>query len=55
MYCDAADLPVQVSNLTDVKAIAGGECEGLVLKSDGTVWTESVRVDGSTSGCRSAI
>ncbi len=34
----ASTTPVQVSGLTDVAAIAGGEYHSLALKSDGTVW-----------------
>jgi alpha-tubulin suppressor-like RCC1 family protein len=32
-------LPVQVSGLTDVKAIASGMAHNIALKEDGTVWT----------------
>lgn len=34
-----SDVPVQVSGLTGVRAIAGGEANGYALKSDGTVWS----------------
>jgi alpha-tubulin suppressor-like RCC1 family protein len=30
--------PVQVTNLTNVIAVAGGDSHSLALKSDGTVW-----------------
>jgi alpha-tubulin suppressor-like RCC1 family protein len=33
-----SNTPVQVSNLSDVKAIAGGYHHSLALKNDGTVW-----------------
>jgi len=35
---DIRSTPVQVSNLTDVVAIAAGNYHSLALKSDGTVW-----------------
>src|SRR3989442_9523704 len=34
----ASNTPMQVSGLSGVTAIAGGELHGLALKSDGTVW-----------------
>jgi hypothetical protein len=34
-----SNVPVQVSNLTDVLAVAGGGLHSLAIKSDGTVWT----------------
>jgi alpha-tubulin suppressor-like RCC1 family protein len=50
--------PVQVSNLTGVVAIAGGQYHSLALKSDGTVWAwgwdfAGQLGDNSSSGGRS--
>jgi len=39
-------LASQVSNLTDIIAIAGGEKHTLVLKKDGTVWASGDNVSG---------
>jgi hypothetical protein len=36
---DFSNLPVQVSNIGNVKAVSGGYMHSLALKSDGTVWT----------------
>jgi len=35
----SSNVPVQVSNLTGVTAIAAGQTHSMALKSDGTVWT----------------
>jgi hypothetical protein len=37
-YLPFSDVPVQVSGLTDVLAIAAGSNHSLALKKDGTVW-----------------
>src|SRR5207237_239791 len=35
---NSSNVPVQVSSLTGIVAIAGGEVHSLALKNDGTVW-----------------
>ncbi|HEY0073225.1 MAG TPA: hypothetical protein VGB77_03915, partial [Abditibacteriaceae bacterium] len=39
-------LPVQVSNLESVTAIAAGDTHNMVLKSDGTVWAWGKNYEG---------
>jgi alpha-tubulin suppressor-like RCC1 family protein len=41
-----SNVPVQVSGLTDVTAIAGGYFHSLALKSDGTVWAWGSNANG---------
>ncbi|WP_285442674.1 carboxypeptidase regulatory-like domain-containing protein [Candidatus Brocadia sp. AMX2] len=49
-----ANSPVQVSNLSDVAALAGGRFHSLALKSDGTVWAwgqnDSGQLGNGTAG-----
>lgn len=40
-------LPVQVSGLTNVAAIAGGYRHSIALKADGTIWTWGANSDGA--------
>jgi alpha-tubulin suppressor-like RCC1 family protein len=51
--------PVQVSNLSNVIAIAGASADGYALKSDGTVWAWGYNADGElgngNTGTNSAI
>ncbi|PYT63166.1 MAG: hypothetical protein DMG35_05100, partial [Acidobacteria bacterium] len=42
----ASNTPMQVSGLSGVTAIAGGELHGLALKSDGTVWAWGLNIAG---------
>jgi len=41
-----SNTPVQVSGLSGVAAIAGGDIHSLALKSDGTVWAWGYNLDG---------
>jgi alpha-tubulin suppressor-like RCC1 family protein len=42
-------IPVQVTNLTNIVAIAAGEYHSLAIKSGGTVWAWGKNVDGQLS------
>jgi alpha-tubulin suppressor-like RCC1 family protein len=41
-----SNLPIQISDLSDVVSIAAGETHVLALKSDGTVWAWGTNVVG---------
>ncbi|BEP13497.1 hypothetical protein acdb102_18080 [Acidothermaceae bacterium B102] len=46
LVIDVSDAPVQVSNLTNMVAVAGDYGTRLALRSDGTVWAWGANADG---------
>jgi alpha-tubulin suppressor-like RCC1 family protein len=46
----SSNTPTQVSGLSGVTAIAGGEIQSLALKSDGSVWAWGLRIALQTGG-----